>query len=230
MRYLLTLLCFLSFLRLAAQEEVDEWDSWFMQSVKVNVDGGEDWRYSFDLQWRAKNNSRTLDRVLLEGAYYYSPNKKWDIVPDLRVSKEHTEIEYRPGLGVVRKMYWGTDGVMRNSLSHQIKYQADINPAGVQHGLRYILFYNYVVNPKFFVGGVAGGFYRWSDAFNGIQFVRTGFSGSYVFNEYNTVTLLNAIGFENRGDQWTYSYNLLLGLTIRIKNDYKFREPEIFSF
>jgi len=213
------------------EEEVDHWDHWFVLSNKVIVDGGEKWRHSHDLQIRLNNNVRSLERIMYEGAFTYSPNRKWDIVPDFRISNKPTEFEYRPGLGVVRKMYWGKDSVVQgNSLAHQIKYQADITSRETQHGVRYIVFYNHLVNDKFIIGGLGGGFYRWSENFTGIQFIRVGASFSWIFNEHNTLSIIEAIGFENRGEYLTYANFPMIQLIIRAKKDYKYRETLIFSF
>lgn len=137
----------------------------------------------------------------------------------------------RPGLGFIHKTFWGKDtAFQRNIFAQQIKYQADISSDETKHGLRYIVFYNYVVNDKFIIGGLGGGLYRWSDDFNGIQFIRVGASFSWIFNEHNTLSIIEAIGFENRGEYWTYAHFPMVQLIIRVKKDYKYRETLIFSF
>lgn len=43
------------------EDAIDYWDHWFVLSNKVQVDGGETWRHSHDLQWRANNNVKSLE-------------------------------------------------------------------------------------------------------------------------------------------------------------------------
>lgn len=213
------------------QEEIDYWDHWLVLSNRVQVDGGEKWRHSHDLQFRANNDLGSLDRIFYEGAFFYSPNKKWDIVPDFRISRKPTEMEYRPGFGLSKKMFWGGDSLLKkHSLVHQIKYQTDITTEEAKHGLRYILFYNYFASKKVLLGAFGGGFYRWSAEFTGMQFYRAGLNISFLFNEYNTLSILEAIGFENQGDYWSYAHFPMLQLVVRIKKNYKYRETMIFSF
>tara|TARA_B100000809_G_C15133504_1_gene529499 strand:+ start:3173 stop:3874 length:702 start_codon:yes stop_codon:yes gene_type:complete len=213
------------------EEEIDYWDHWFILSNKVQFDGGEKWRHSHDFQWRANDNVKSLERIFYEGAFIYSPNSKWDLFPDLRISSKPTEIELRPGFGVSRKTYWGGDSLRKgHSLVQQLKYQSDITANEVQHGIRYILFYNYFLSEKVLIGALGGGFYRWSAEFSGAQFYRVGGSISFLFNDYNTLSIIEAIGFENQGAYWTYAHFPMVQLTIRIRKNYKYRETMIFSF
>lgn len=232
MKRIILIALLLIFSNLFAQEdEAGSWDHWFVLSNKVNVDGGEKWRHSHDLQIRLNDNARSLDRMMYEGAFTYSPNRKWDIVPDFRISNKPTEFEYRPGFGIIRKMFWGRDSTLqRNSFAQQLKWQADITQRETQHAVRYILFYNHIVNKKLVLGAIGGGVYRWSENFTGIQFYRVGASMGFIFNEHNTLTIIEAIGFENRGDYWSYAHFPMVQLTVRIKKDYKYREAQIFSF
>ena len=213
------------------ESEIDKWDHWLVLSNKVNVDAGIKLKHTHDFQWRANNNIKSLEQIFYEGALIYSPNRKWDIVPDFRISSKPTEFEYRPGFGLTRKMFWGRDSLHQfNSISHQIKYQADITTKEIRHGVRYILFFNHRVSEKIIIGALGGGFYRWSEEFDGFQFFRFGGSIAFIFNEHNTVSIIEAIGVENNGDYITYAHFPMVQLTVRVKKNYKYKEALIFSF
>ena len=138
--------------QLNAQEDLDgTWDHWIVMGNKLNFTNGSNWRHSHEIQWRANDNWNELDRVFYETVWSYTPNAKWEVVPDLRISKLGNEggVEVRPGIGIVRKFY--TKSIGKNQVPgqwvHQIKWQADIQDEFKQ-GLRYVLTYSRVFSEK----------------------------------------------------------------------------------
>lgn len=231
MKIYLFILAFLFNLTITAQESPEKWDYWLVLSNRVNVDGGEKWRYTHDFQWRANNNVKSLNVIFYETSFFYSPNRKWDLVPDLRISSFSNREEIRPGLALIRKQFWGKDSSnINNSFAHQLKYQADINKFETRHAFRYVLFYNHKINEKIFIGALGGGLYRWGKHFSGVEMIRFGGNFGFIFNEYNTFVFTQAIGIENNGINITYAFFPMMQLTIRVKKDYKYKEALIFSF
>lgn len=80
--------------------------------------------------------------------------------------------------------------------------------------------------------GIGGAFYRWSDDFTGLQFVRTGIGLSYVFDKMHSITFIDAIGFENRGLEtgWTYAHFPMVQLIIRVRKDYKYMPAKYINY
>lgn len=231
MKAYLFILAFLFSLFVTAQEIDEKWDYWLVLSNRVNIDGGEKWRHTHDFQWRANNNVKSLNVIFYEAAFFYSPNRKWDFVPDLRISSYANREEIRPGFALIRKQFWGKDSSnINNSFAHQLKYQADINKFESRHAFRYVLFYTHKINEKIFIGALAGGLYRWGKHFTGIEMIRFGGNFGLIFNEYNTFVFTQAIGIENNGINITYAFFPMMQLTIRVKKDYKYKEALIFSF
>ena len=74
-----------------------------------------------------------------------------------------------------------------------------------KHGIRYILFYNRgIIEDKLMFSSGGGGFYRMSENFNGMQFIR-GFLGlSYQFSDVHILSFNYFVGAENRGSYWDY--------------------------
>lgn len=204
-----------------AQDDIDgTWDHWLVMGNKLNFSNGGQWRHSHEIQWRANDNWNELERIFYEGMVSYTPNSKWEIVPDLRISKLGNErsVEVRPGIGIIRKFY--TKPLGKNQMPgqwvHQIKWQADIKEE-FRQGLRYVITYSRVVTEKIGISGLAGAFYRWSDDFTGMQFLRVGVGLSYIFDDKHSLSYVHAIGIEYLGEGiTTYANFPLLQLNIRI--------------
>jgi hypothetical protein len=228
------LICFLLIQGLKSQttEPTDKWDHWLVMGNKVVFGGQDKIKHSHEIQWRANNNLKSLERILYEGVFTYSPNTKWEIVPDLRMSSVPNGIEWRPGFGIIYKIYPGKEEKKyKTQLVNQVKWQADIMDEFKQ-GVRYMFSYNYMATEKFIISGIAGVFYRWSNDFTGLQFVRTGIGLSYVFNEMHSISFVDAIGFENRGPVtgWTYAHFPMVQLIIRVKKNYKYLPAKYINF
>ena len=88
-----------------AQSEDDSktWDNQLYIGNKIaNIK--KDWRYSGELQVRLRDNMQYLDNWFLEGVATYMISEKWELVPDLRFSVKPSEVEFRPGFGVIYKV------------------------------------------------------------------------------------------------------------------------------
>lgn len=222
---------FLAGSELHAQEPEgpDKWDNQLFLGNKVAMVQGN-WKFSGELQVRLKDNSQALDRWFLEGVVTYMPSKHWEFVPDYRFSIKSDQVEHRTGLGILRKDLFGPEGEQKHQLVHQVKWQADISPAYVNQGLRYVLFYNYVLSEKFIPNAAAGAFYRWSDDFTGIQFYRLGGGLSYILNVQHSLNFSYFVGITNTGSGWTYQGIPFIQLVININRDYKYVPAKYINF
>lgn len=138
--------------------ESDTWDNQLFLGNKVAAVKGN-WKFSGELQVRLKDNFQSLDRWFLEGVATYMPSKHWELVPDYRFSVKPDQLEHRPGLGILRKDLFDPDENLKNQLVHQLKWQAGIGAGTVDHGMRYVLFYNYLLSDKLIPNAAAGAFY-----------------------------------------------------------------------
>lgn len=234
----LVLLTF-SFLPGQAQEEIDRWDNWLMLGNKIVFGGVNNWKHSHELQWRVKDNMQTLDQWFYETVVTYSPNEKWEFVPDFRAAIKSDKTDYRPGFGVIHKSYLGNgDNKYNSQLVQQLKYQWDIDSKGnSRHGLRLVLTYNKIVNEKFVVSGLVGPFYRWSEQYTGIEFVRGGPIFTYIFDKVHTVGIAPLAGAANLGNDaegnaqgWAWSFTPLVQIIIRVNKDYKYLPAKYINF
>ena len=119
-----------------------------------------------------------------------------------------------------------------NQLAHQVKWQADIENSGVfKHGIRYILFYNRgLIKDKLGLSTGGGAFYRFSNDFNGIQFIR-GFAGlAYQFNDVHALSFNYFVGAENRATHWEYIGGPFVTFVMRLDNDSKYVPAKYINF
>lgn len=188
------------------------------------------WRYSAEFQVRVENDISTLQQYYFEGVATYMPNKNWEFVPDFRITNHLNRVEYRPGLGVIYKNLWKKKQV--NQLAHQVKWQADIEGNGVfKHGVRYILFYNRVlIDKKLGLTSGTGAFYRFSENFNGVQFVRAFLGLAYEFNDVHILSFNYFLGAENRATHWEYIGGPFVTFIIRLDNDSKYVPAKYINF
>jgi hypothetical protein len=221
-------------LKAQTTEPIDRWDNWFILGNKIVFGGTGNFKHSHEIQFRVKDNMQSLDQWFYEGVLTYSPNERWEIVPDFRIAIKPTKFDFRPAIGVIRKHYLGKEENKYNiQLVQQLKYQVDIDSYGnVRHGLRYVLTYNRVINEHFIVSGLIGPFYRWSKAFSGIEFVRGGPVFTYIFDSMHTVSFAALFGAGNLGstDGWTYSFTPMVQLIIRVNKDYKYVPAKYINF
>lgn len=212
----------------ATVEPVDKWDNQLFFSNKAAWSKGN-WRYSGEFQIRLHENTKRLNSYLIEGVATYMPNAKWEIVPDLRFTVLENRNEFRPGLGAIYKQFWGSK--FKNQLAHQMKYQADIEfGTEVRSGFRYILFHNIAFNDQLIMTSAAGVFYRWSDAFNGVQFGRAMTGLGYSFDKQHLLSLSYFVGFENSKQDVSYVGGPIVQLIIRFSDDYKYVPAKYISF
>lgn len=204
-------------------------DQQFFFGNKVSW-GGEDWKYSGELQLRLKDKGQSLDNWFFEGVASYMPSKKWEIVPDFRFSIHPEQVEYRPGFGVLRKDLFRREQNKGHQIVNQLKYQADFQPGNMNSGLRYVLFYNYVASEKIILSGMGGVFYSWKDNFTGLEYIRGGVGAAYIFNMQHALNLIYFVGAANLENFWGYQGNLLLQLVINIDKDYKYVPAKYISF
>lgn len=224
----------LIFIALSVNSQAQEVDSssWDNQLYLGNryAWSANNWRYTAEFQIRLDNNVNALQQYYFEGVATYMPNKHWEIVPDFRYTLHTDRNEFRPGLGVIYKSLWKKNQV--NQLAHQVKWQADIEGDGTfKHGVRYIMFYNRgLVEEKLGLTSGFGGFYRLSENFNGMQFIRAFLGLSYQFNDIHLLSFNYFVGAENRGNYWDYIGGPFVTFMIRLDNDTKFVPAKYINF
>ena len=214
---------------LAQDEELDKWDNQFFVGNKVSW-GNDKWRYSAELQSRFIQDFQALDRWYFEGVATYQHSANWEIVPDFRFSIRPDFVEARPGFGIIRKDLIGKEEAPNQQLVHQLKYQADIGNNRTNHGLRYIMFYNYVFNKKLIASGIGGVFYSWKDDYKGFEFIRAGAALAYVLNEQHSINFTYFAGAADTSPEWTFSGSFVVQLIINIRKDYKYVPAKYISF
>ena len=128
-------------------------------------------------------------------------------------------LEYRPGLGVVYKNLYE-----KSQLVHQVKYQWDKESTGYSsHGVRYGLFYNYLVKEKILVTGLFGGLFEFGKNYNGFLGLRSGVSVGYVVDHAHSLNAGYFYGLLDRGNHsYTHVGIFSIQLIINIKKDYKY--------
>jgi hypothetical protein len=210
-------------------DSTNNWDNQLYLGNRY-VWSNDNWRYSGEFQVRLENDIRQLQQYYLEGVATYMPNENWEIVPDFRFTVHPDRIEFRPGLGVIYKSLWGKK--LPNQLAHQVKWQADIEGTGVfKHGIRYILFYNRgLIKEKLGLTSGGGFFYRMSEDFNGIQFVRAFLGLAYQFNDVHALSFNYFVGAENRATHWEYIGGPFVTFVIRLDNDSKYVPAKYINF
>jgi len=150
-------------------DTIISWDNQLYLGNKIAINRNN-WRFSGELQVRLKNNTQSLDNYFFEGVASYMISKKWEIVPDFRMTIKPEDVEYRPGFGVVYKAIKD-----KFQFVNQIKLQTDLSAIeSTEYGVRYALFFNWLIDDKYIPNFALGVFYRWKDNFNGVQFVRFG--------------------------------------------------------
>lgn len=216
---------------ITAQEtgDPDRWDNQLFLGNKVAAVKGN-WKFSGELQVRLKNDFRELDRWFLEGVATYMPSRHWEIVPDYRLSIKPANIEHRPGLGILRKDLYGPEENKKHQLVHQLKWQADISTGYVNHGIRYVFFYNYVLSEKLIPNAAAGIFYRWSEGFTGLQFIRLGAGLAYILDVKHSLNFSYFLGITDTGTNWTFQGIPFVQLIININRDYKYLPAKYINF
>jgi hypothetical protein len=214
-----------------AQEEEypRRWDNQLFLGNKVNAGFGK-WKASGELQVRLNDNTQALDKWFLEGVVTYMPSEHWEIIPDYRFSIKSNSLEHRPGFGIVRKDLFGTNENKKHQLVHQLKWQVDIGTGYFNNGLRYVVFYNYILNQKLIPNVAAGLFYRWSEEFTGIQFYRLGGGLAYLIDVKHSLNFSYFLGMTNTGDAWTYQGIPFIQLVININKDYKYVPAKYLNF
>ena len=209
----------------AQESSVPSWDNQIFFGNKVAT-AYESFRFSGELQTRFNNNMETLDRWYLESSTNYLHNERWEFVVPLRYSIKNDLNEFRMGGGALYKQY------PKNNIQivHQAQYQADMTTDDTRHGARYVAFFNYVKNEKVIPNAVAGLFYRWSEEFNGVQFIRAGAGVSYVMDVKHLINFSYFLGMTNDGDQWGYSGVIFVQLAININKNYKYLPAKYYNF
>jgi len=210
-------------------DEPKKWDNQLWLGNKVATVKGN-WKYTGEIQVRLKENTQTLNQWLLEGAATYMPAKQWEIVPDYRLSIKSNGIEHRPGFGILRKDLFGKNENRIHQVVHQVKWQADIGDNYINNGVRYVIFYNYVLNNKFIPNAGAGLFYRWSESFTGIQLVRIGGGIGYMIDVKHSINFNYFVGMTNTGSYWIFQGIPLIQLIININRDYKYVPAKYVNF
>jgi hypothetical protein len=212
----------------AQNDSIDYWDNQLYIGNKIAW-SHNDWRYSGELQLRLADNTRNLQYYFGEIVATYLLNEHWEFAPDLRFSIYPERTELRPGIGVLYKHLWKKKKI--NQFVQQVKYQVDLESTGSnKQGLRYILFYNKVVNDRWVFSSGGGGFYRWSESFNGIQFIRAFAGMNFSFDETHILSLSYFVGAENQGEYWSYIGGPFLQFIIRFNDDTEYTPAKYINF
>lgn len=212
-------------------EEPDtSWDNWLIMGNKVVFGGTDQFKHSHEVQWRADNNLTSLNTLLYEAVFTYSPNSQWEIVPDFRYSLKPTKREIRLGFGVVRKDYIG-EGITQ--IAQQLKWQGDFKTEGdYTMALRYVPSISHIINDEYIVGGLLAAVYQWGPSFSAsIAFIRAGPTFAMIFDNVHTLSIVPAFGAENFGEYgWAYSFTPIVQLIIRVNKDYKYLPARYINF
>ena len=209
----------------AQTNSIPDWDNQLYLGNKITA-GKNDWRFSGELQVRLKNSTQSLNYYFVEGVASYLISKDWEIAPDFRFSIKPDKMELRPGFGVVYK-------VIKNDLQfvNQVKWQIDFDTEGnSDHALRYAIFLNYLINDKYIPNFVAGVLYRWSDDYNGVQFVRFGPGMAFIFDVKHVLNLNYLLSVKNYENEWGWSGIPVVQLVININKGYKYVPAKYFNF
>lgn len=131
----------------------------------------------------------------------------------------------------------GSDATYKTQISrvllqivHQLLWQVDIDSEEAKHGLRYVVFFNYVKNEKLIPNIAAGVFYRWQNDFTGIQFVRIGAGLAYIIDIKHVLNFSYFLGITNTGPRWTYQGIPFIQLVININKEYKYLPAKYINF
>jgi hypothetical protein len=219
------LILFLSPLILVAQGQDDTWDNQLFVGNKVGWGKGK-WRTTGELQFRVKDNLKALDRWYLEAIPSFLATENWEFALPIRYSIRTTENEFRPGLSAFYKLRPKKE----IQVAQQVMYQTDISSIEIQHGLRYVAFYNQKINDNWIPNGAAGIFYRWSDEFDGLQFIRLGLGITYVVDKQHTLNFSYFLGITNNGEFWTYQGIPFIQLVINIGKDFDHLPAKYINF
>lgn len=217
------------FFPVLSYSQSNTWDNFLYVGNKVAW-SADSWRFNTELQIRLKDNTQALEYYYLEAVASYMPSKYWEIVPDIRFSVYPDHLEVRPGIGVLFKLTWNN----RHQFVQQAKWQSDF-PIwdSDKHGLRYVIFYNYLLNNKVFLVSGAGIFYRISDAFTNLKFIRTYIGTQLNFSDAHSLSvsyMLNFTNYDPDGFAWGHSGGPTLVYTIRFKDDYKYVPARYVNF
>ena len=211
------------------EENNRNWDNTMFAGNKFTYGSSDKWRHSAEFQTRYKDDLGALDNWLVEYAGTYLYKKNWEIVPDFRFTRKPERYEYRPGIGVI---YKSVNEEKRTQLVHQVKYQYDIRTEGEpnSHGLRYVAFYNKVINDELVITALAGGLFEYGEEFNGFLGLRTGGSAAYVINKAHSVNIGYFYGLINeKTNDYTNVGVFSLSLIINISRDYKYLPAKYFT-
>lgn len=206
-------------------EPPSKWDNELWMGNKITF-GQNKWRFSGDIQVRLKNNTQSLDHYYIEGVSSYLISKKWEIVPDFRISVKSDEVEYRPGFGIVNKQ-------IKNNFQFvsQLKWQIDFDTKGnIENGARYAIFLNYLIHDKYIPNFVAGFFYRWKEDFTGFQYIRFGPGMAYIIDPKLIFSVNYLISTKNTGQEWIWAGIPIFQLVIKINKELKYVPAKYFNF
>jgi len=204
------------------------WDNQFLVGNKFVWDKGK-WRYSGELHFRLKNDVQSLNQYYIEGVATYMYNEHLEIVPDFRATVFPDRVEYRPGLGLIYKLFWKRK--KNNQLVQQTKWQTDIvNTGYYDHAIRYMLFYNYELSDKWIAQTAGGVLYRFSESHTGIEFIRALIGATYKLNKNNSFYFSYFVGAENRVTHYTFIGGPLIQFVFRFDNNNKYIPAQYMNF
>jgi hypothetical protein len=210
---------------LAQETDTDNWDNLLFVGTRTAYAKG-DWRFSGEFQTRFKNDWGALDNWFVEGVVTFLPSKNWEVVPDFRLTRKPSAIEFRPGMGMLLKILSPHFQVV-----NQFKYQADISTNGkTKQSLRQVLFLNKLLNQKLVSTLVGGYFYTWKENFSAIEYIRFGGGVTFTFDQVHAMTIIYYAGLQNTGERWLATGSLFLQLTINLKSEWKYVPAKYINF
>jgi len=114
---------------------------------------------------------------------------------------------------------------------NQFKWQIDYDSKGnADNGFRYAVFINHKISDDIITNFAAGAFYRWSDNFNGFQYIRFGPGITYIFDEKHTLNFNYLISATNNTQTWEWAGIAVVQLVINITAKYKYLPAKYYDF
>ena len=196
----------------------NNWDNQLHLASKATW-GSYRWKYSGELQLRLEDNMQSFQKVYTEGVARFLYSESIEFIPDFRITLEPDETVFRPGLGLLYKLY-----INDFQFVNLLKWQIDIhlNEGHSDNALRYVLSINKQLNDKLIGTFLAGALYRWSDDFQGVELIRTGPGLSYIFNRKYSLFINYYLNVENNHQDWEWSGIPFIQLIINLDKNYKF--------
>ena len=87
-----------------------------------------------------------------------------------------------------------------------------------------------MINEKVIPNVAAGVFYRWSEIFTGLQFIRVGGGLSYLIDKKHSLNFTYFLGMTNDGEIWRYQGIPFIQLVINLGTDFQHLPAKFINF